>query len=270
MKRLEPSERSPLEASRLEDELLDWLQDHGVADAWNYTPAFVQGGVTASGLDDLFSELPAAAISPAIAWVGESLSLEEHGNVISRSTDRISALVGAVKAYSFRDRAIEQDVDIHDGLENTLVILAYQMKTMTIERDYDRGIPPIRTYGSGLNQVWTNILDNAADATDSKGTVSIHTFREGPMVVVEITDNGPGIPEDILSRIFEPFFTTKPQGEGTGLGLDIVWRIVTEEHGGQISAKSVPGKTTFRISVPICPDALEAEILPSQNESAEV
>ncbi|MDQ3656844.1 MAG: ATP-binding protein [Chloroflexota bacterium] len=191
----------------------------------------------------------------AIAWIGETATVSEQAEVIARGTDRISELVGAVRAYSFRDQAIEQDVDIHDGLENTLVILAYRLKSMTIERQFDRSIPPVRTYDSGLNQVWTNILDNAVDATGGEGAITIRTFGEGRMAVVEIIDDGPGIPADQASRIFEPFYTTKPQGMGTGLGLDIAWRIVTGEHSGQIAVDSTPGRTTFRVAIPICPDA---------------
>ena len=174
------------------------------------------------------------AVSPGrdapVMWIGETIALHDHADIIGRSTDRISELVGAVKSYSFRDQAIVQDVDIHDGLENTLVILAYRLRTMT-KKDYCSDIPPVRTYGSRLNQVWTNILDNAVDATGGGGKMTIRTQHEGDRVTVEIVDNGSGIPADHMSRIFEPFFTTKPQGEGTGLGLDIAWRIVTEEHG---------------------------------------
>jgi len=163
-----------------------------------------------------------------------------------------------VKAYSFRDQAMVQDVDIHEGIENTLVILGYQIKDVTIERDYDTNIPPVRTYGSSLNQVWTNVLDNAIDATGGEGVIAIRTRKEGDQAVVEITDNGSGIAPDALSRIFEPFYTTKPQGEGTGLGLDIAWRIVTDEHKGHIEVESEPGRTTFRVTIPICPDPVPA------------
>jgi PAS domain S-box-containing protein len=250
---------SPMAANRLEDELLDWLQDQGIADAWNYSSAFVQNGITVEDLEEVGSQLPDGAVPAAVSWVGESLALDEHTNVIERSTHRISELVQAVKSYSFRDQAIEQDVDIHDGLDNTLVILAYQLKSMKVETDYDTTIPSVRTYGSGLNQVWTNIIDNAVDATKGEGTIKIRTYREGPNAVVEITDNGDGIPPEVMSRIFEPFYTTKPQGEGTGLGLDIVWRIVTDEHRGMLEAESKPGETTFRVSIPICPDILASE-----------
>ncbi|CAN5789892.1 hypothetical protein BH24CHL4_BH24CHL4_12980 [soil metagenome] len=258
--RKDAPELSPLQSSSLEDEQMDWLQDHGIQEAWNYTPGFVQGGITVECLDDLARELPEATISPAVRWVGESMALDEHTNVIERSMHRISELVGAVKSYSFRDQATEQDVGIHDGLENTLVILAYQLKSMAVQIDFDTSIPPVRTYGSGLNQVWTNILDNAVDATNGTGTITIRTYRDGAMAVVEITDNGGGIPPDVLSRIFEPFYTTKPQGEGTGLGLDIAWRIVTDEHRGSIDAESSQSETTFRVSIPICPDALAEEV----------
>jgi len=245
---------SPLEASRAEDEVQDWLADHGVAEPWTHAATFVNGGVTVVALDRLKASLPAGAVAPAIAWIGETLALREHAGVVARSTERISKLVGAVKSYSFRDQATEQDVDIHDGLENTLTILAYQLKSMTVERDYEPSIPPIRTYGSGLNQVWTNILDNAVDATNGTGTITITTRQEGDLAVVEIADDGCGIPPEHLSRIFEPFYTTKVQGEGTGLGLDIAWRIVTEEHRGTLAVDSRPGKTTFRVAVPICPE----------------
>ncbi len=258
-KRLTVIERTPLETSYLAGDIQDWLDDHGVADAWNHAPILVQGGLTTDQLDDLAQRLPGGATPPAIAWISTTVILREQAEVVAQSSNRISDLVGAVKAYSFRDQATVQDVDIHDGLENTIVILAYQLKSMTVERDYDRTLPPIRTYGSGLNQVWTNILDNALDATGGTGTVTIRTRREGNLAVVEITDNGPGIPSDMVSQIFEPFFTTKPQGEGTGLGLDIAWRIVTEEHGGRIEVESEPGRTTFRVAVPIGLDAEEDE-----------
>jgi len=247
-------ERSTFELSRLEDEIGTWLQDHDVAEAWTYAQPMVSGGVTTDDLEELEQIVPAGSLDAAATWIAESLLIRDTLDVVIRSTERISELVGAVKSYSFRDQAIEQDVDIHNGIENTLVILAYPLKGMTIVRDYDESLPPVRTYGSGLNQVWTNILDNAADATDGNGTVTIKTRQDGEMAIVEISDNGGGIPADVLPRIFEPFYTTKAQGAGTGLGLDIVWRIVVDEHGGSISAESEPGHTTFRVAVPICPD----------------
>jgi PAS domain S-box-containing protein len=246
-----PADRSALETSYLESELQDWLEDHGVQEAWNHTQSLVQGRVTTGDLEALARSLPdETAISPAVTWVGESLALQDMSEVITQSTGRISELVAAVKSYSFRDQALVQDVDIHEGLESTLTILAYRLKSMAVNREYDRSIPLVRTFGSGLNQVWTNILDNAADATGDAGTVTIRTRSEGDRAVIEIVDDGPGIAPDQISQIFDPFYTTKPQGEGTGLGLDIAWRIVTEEHGGRIEVESEPGNTVFRISIP--------------------
>ncbi len=249
--------RSALAASYGEDAIQDWLQDHGVASYWTHAAPLAECGVTVDALDALARHLPVPAVAPAIDWLGETLALGEQAEVIARSTDRISELVSAVKAYSFRDQAMVQDVDIHDGLDNTLVILAYRLKSMTVVRHYDRSLPPVRTYGSGLNQVWTNILDNAVDATGGEGAIQIRTRQDRAMVLVEIEDNGPGIPANALSRIFEPFYTSKPRGMGTGLGLDIAWRIVTDEHHGQLSVDSAPGATTFRVAIPVCPDLPE-------------
>jgi signal transduction histidine kinase len=149
------------------------------------------------------------------------------------------------------DRATEQVADVHEGIENTLVMLAHRVRDVTIVRDYDRALPPVRAFGNGLNQVWTNIIDNAIDAMDEHGTLTIRTYRAGERVAVELSDSGSGIAEQDLTRIFEPFFTTKPQGSGTGLGLDTAWRIVTEEHGGMIEVESEPGRTTFTVLLPL-------------------
>jgi C4-dicarboxylate-specific signal transduction histidine kinase len=149
------------------------------------------------------------------------------------------------------DRATEQSVDIHSGIEDTLLILAHRLKNVTVTRDYDRTLPPVRAMGSGLNQVWTNVLDNAIDAMNGQGTISIRTLREDDNVVVAIGDDGCGIPAENLHCIFEPFFTTKPQGQGIGLGLDTAWRIVTGEHHGEIRVTSRPGDTVFHVSLPL-------------------
>ncbi|MBK8460956.1 MAG: ATP-binding protein [Micropruina sp.] len=149
------------------------------------------------------------------------------------------------------DRAAEQQVDLHDGLESTLTILHHALRDVTVLREFDRSLPQIRVRGNTLNQVWTNILDNAADAMSGSGTVTIRTRRDDDQAVVEIEDDGPGISTDDLHRIFEPFFTTKPQGVGTGLGLDTVWRIVTREQGGTIGAESRPGRTVFTVTLPL-------------------
>lgn len=245
------SRLGPLESSEQESIIEEWLEDHDVERAWNIAPGLVSAGVTAGDLAEMASRLPSRSTTAAIGWLNETIQIRESIEIIARSSHRISELVQAVKGYSHMDRATEQFVDIHDGLENTLIILAHRMRNVMVERDYADHLPPVRVFGNTLNQVWTNILDNAIDATDGKGRVVIRTSNVNGQVVVEIEDNGSGISESDLACIFEPFFTTKPQGLGTGLGLDTAWRIVTEEHGGTIVAESEPGRTVFRVSVPV-------------------
>jgi PAS domain S-box-containing protein len=241
---------SPLEASEHEAAVEDWLADRGVDEGWSIAADLVAVGVCEADLDELGARLPAAAIEPAVRWVALSMSIHELTRTIARSAQRISELVSAVKSYSYMDRAVEQVADIHEGIENTLIILAHRLKNMTVVRDYDRSIPPVRTFGSGLNQTWTNLIDNAADATGGRGTITIRTRLDNGYAAVSIIDDGGGIPPDHLSRVFEPFFTTKEQGAGTGLGLDTVWRIVTEEHGGTVTVESEPGRTEFTVRAP--------------------
>ena len=244
------SSLNPIEISAREEVIEKWLISHGVKRAWDVGTGLAQAGITEEVLDGLASQVPAEALISAIAWLSESLTVRQLANVVARSSHRISDLVTAVKAYSYMDRATEQMVDVHEGIENTLIILAHRLKNITVKRDYDRTLPAVRAWGSGLNQVWTNILDNAVDAMNGKGTISIRTFLEDNKVVVSIADDGSGILPEHLPCIFEPFFSTKPQGSGTGLGLDTVWRIVTEEHRGQVSVTSEPGKTVFRVALP--------------------
>ena len=243
----------PIAASEAEEALESWLEDRAIPRAWTFAPALAEGGFRVGHLERLVSYVPDEAAALAIAWVTETLLLEESVEIISQSSRRINELVQAIKGYSHMDRATEHDSDIHDGLENTLIILAHHLRSVEIQRDYDRTVPLIRMYGNTLNQVWTNIIDNAIDAMDGAGRIVLRTRRDGDQVVVEIEDNGPGIPPEILPRIFEPFFTSKPQGEGTGLGLDMAWRIVNEEHHGTIRAESRPGRTVFQVSVPALP-----------------
>jgi signal transduction histidine kinase len=228
----------------------DWLADHGLADSWELAAALVEDGVETERLDVLVKGIPEAALKPALRWIADSGETRELTDVVTRSAKRISELVTAVKAYSFMDQATDQVVDVHEGLDNTLTILGHRLRGITVHREFDRSLPEIRARGSGLNQVWTNILDNAADAVGADGTITVRTRKEGEMVIVEIEDDGPGIPPENLTRVFEPFFTTKAQGEGTGLGLDMVWRIVTEEHNGTVEVQSEPGCTQFKIALP--------------------
>ncbi|HWV22997.1 MAG TPA: PAS domain S-box protein [Thermomicrobiales bacterium] len=242
---------NPLEISDQESAVEDWLADRGVKGGWDIAPGLVHAGIREEHLDQLAAALPGPVLATAIGWLAETLTIRESIDIIGRSSHRISELVTAIKGYTHMDRATEQFVDIHDGLENTLIILGHRLQNVTIERSYDRAIPPVRVFGNTLNQVWTNILDNAIDAMHGKGNIAIRTRREGDRVVVEIEDNGSGIAPADLACIFEPFFTTKSQGYGTGLGLDTAWRIVTEEHRGTILAESEPGRTVFRTTLPI-------------------
>lgn len=240
------------EVSRLEAELEDWLEDHDIPDGWELAASLVHARIGTEDLDALAADLPAGSLSHVLTWVAESAATRDLASVVTRSAERISELVTAVKAYTFMDRAAEQIVDVHEGLENTAVILAHRLRDVTLRRDYGAGIPAVRAMGSGLNQVWTNLIDNAVDAVAGRddGTITIRTSAGDGIAIVEIEDNGTGIPEEHLSRIFEPFFSTKPQGAGSGLGLDMVWRIVTEEHHGTVDVESAPGRTCFRVTLP--------------------
>jgi signal transduction histidine kinase len=174
--------------------------------------------------------------------------LEEVG----KGAKQISEIVRGMKGYSYLDQAPVQQVDIHKGIEDTLIILRHKIKHgVTVKRDFAKDLPKIEAYASELNQVWTNIIDNAVDAMDGRGQITIKTYGKDENVVVEITDNGPGIPADVLPQIFQPFFTTKPQGQGTGLGLHITYNIIADKHRGRISATSEPGKTMFQVVLPV-------------------
>ena len=190
-------------------------------------------------------------MSPAIRRIATRLELSRLVTDIEHSTCRISELVKAIKEYSFMDEALRQEVDIAKGIESTLIMLGHKLKHgITVIREYDPDLPRIPSYGSELNQVWTNLIDNAADAMHGKGELRIRTAREGDEVLVEFVDNGPGIPAEIQTKIFDPFFTTKPMGEGTGLGLDTVYRIV-RKHRGNVRVRLRPGYTCFRVRLPI-------------------
>ncbi|MCC2628681.1 MAG: histidine kinase [Thermomicrobiales bacterium] len=250
---LSERETDPIALSETEAVIETWLEDQGIERAWELAPALAEAGATEQDLATIAGRVPATALPEAIAWITDSLELRESTEIIAQGSRRIAELVQAIKGYSHMDRATEHDADIHDGLENTLIILAHRLRNVEVHRQFDRSLPPIRIYGNTLNQVWTNILDNAIDAMDGAGRIVLRTWLDDDHVVVEIEDNGKGIPADALPRIFEPFFTSKLQGEGTGLGLDTAWRIVTEEHAGTIAATSEPGRTIFRVRLPITP-----------------
>jgi signal transduction histidine kinase len=192
------------------------------------------------------------ALDSTLRWIGYTVETELLMNEIDDSVTRISTLVGAAKQYSQLDRAPYQVVDVHELLDSTLLMLAGKIGDgITVVRDYDRGLPPIPAYPGELNQVWTNLIDNAVSAMDGTGTLTVRTARDEDKLLVEFGDTGPGIPADIQGRIFEPFFTTKPVGQGTGLGLDISWRIIVNRHHGDLRVRSVPGDTWLQVRLPL-------------------
>ena len=245
---------APLERSDREEAIGAWLDAHAVPDAWDVAPALVDAGIDVAWLDDLPHRVPPAALGDAVRWLAMAATSCGLIDAVVRSTSRIAELVKAVKAYSYMDQAPLQEIDVHDGLDNTLIILGHKLKTgVTVTREYDRSLPRICAHGSELNQVWTNLIDNAVDAMHGEGLLRIRTARDDGCVLVEIADNGPGIPAEVQSRIFEPFFTTKDVGGGTGLGLDVTRRIVVRLHQGDIRVESRPGDTRFQVRLPIVP-----------------
>jgi signal transduction histidine kinase len=241
----------PLQTSDREDEISDWLEDHGCHDGWQIAPVFVQGGIDAEWLERVVDTVGEQMLEPTLRWLSYTVDTELLMDEIDDSTTRISTLVGAAKQYSQLDRAPFQVVDVRDLLSSTVLMLSAKLKGITVSKQYDPDLPKIPAYAGELNQVWTNLIDNAAQAMNGTGTLTIRTAREDDCVLVEIGDTGPGIPEAIQKRIFEPFFTTKPVGEGTGLGLDIAWRIVVNKHHGDLRVESVPGDTRFQVRLPI-------------------
>jgi signal transduction histidine kinase len=243
---------SPMETSDREEAIGEWLTARGVSDGWDLAPTFVQ-----AGLDEDFLEHVATAtgdearLEGAVRWINYSVETELLLDEIHDATTRISTLVGAAKQYSQMDRAAFQVIDIHELLKSTLMMMSGKLHDVNVVKDFDRTLPPVPVYAAELNQVWTNLIDNAVGAMPGGGTLTIRTAREGERVLVEIGDTGSGIPPEVQKRIFEPFFTTKPMGEGTGLGLDIAWRIVVNKHHGDLRVESVPGDTRFQIRLPL-------------------
>ncbi|MCX7782553.1 MAG: ATP-binding protein [Meiothermus sp.] len=251
---LQPKPMSAMERSDLEDELGTWLEGHGAARAWEWAATWADAGVTVDwlvGLQPVKQELNNPLAMPHILdWLEATLRTRALVRVVEDSTERIAKLVGAIKSYSYMDQVPKQILDVREGLENTLAIFGYRLKQgIRILRDYHE-IPKIEAHGSELNQVWTNLIDNALDAMGEAGTLTIRTTSENGQVLVEIGDTGPGIPAEIQSKIFDPFFTTKEVGKGTGLGLDMVRQIV-QRHQGSIQVESRPGDTRFQVRLPI-------------------
>ncbi|SEE95562.1 Cyclic nucleotide-binding domain-containing protein [Streptomyces sp. 3213] len=246
---------SPLEASDREDELTDWLDDHGVTESWQIAPTFVQAGLDVEWLDQVAAAVDEEILPGAIGWLNYTVETELLMTEIEDSTTRISNLVGAAKQYSQLDRAPYQVADVHELLDSTLLMLGGKVgDRIKVVKEYDRTLPKIPAYPAELNQVWTNLIDNAVSAMNStggEGTLTVRTALVRDQLMVEFRDTGPGVPAEIRSRIFDPFFTTKPVGEGTGLGLDISWRIVVNKHHGTLQVESVPGDTRFQVLLPL-------------------
>ncbi|MFG2787998.1 ATP-binding protein [Streptomyces sp. NPDC048419] len=252
---------SPLEASDREDTLSDWLDDHDIQDGWRIAPTFVQAGLDVDWLDQVAAAVDEELLPNAIGWLNYTVETELLMDEINDSTTRISHLVDAAKQYSQLDRAPYQNADIHELLDSTLLMLSGKIGSrIEVVKDYDRTLPKVPGYPAELNQVWTNLIDNAVSAVNSvggEGTLTVRTALERDMLLVEFRDTGPGVPQEIRGRIFDPFFTTKPVGEGTGLGLDISWRIVVNKHHGSLQVESEPGDTRFQVLLPLTAPADE-------------
>ena len=242
----------PLARSDREDELAGWLDSRGVEDAWNLAPTLAEAGLHEEALEGILGRLPSPVAADALAWLASTLEAEGYAREVSRATAQVSDLVETMKQYTYMDQAPLQDVDLREGLENTLAVLGHRFEAgVGVVRDYERDLPRIPARGSELNEVWTNLLENALDAVGGEGTIRVRAAREGDRVLVEIADDGPGIPEEIKDRVFEPFFTTKGPGGGPGLGLDTARRVVVNGHGGDLRVESRPGETRFQVRLPV-------------------
>jgi len=240
-----------LERSDRAETIAAWLEDHSVATPWELAPTFVGAGLDSPWLEEFAAKLPPAGHADALGWLEARLNLKSLLLQVEQSTGRMAELVKDVRSYSIMDQAPMQEIDIHEGIESTLTMLGHKLKNVTVIRAFDRSLPHIMAYGSELNQVWTNLIDNAIHAVKGTGKICIGTSLEDNQLVVEIVDNGSGIPANVQPHLFEPFFTTKPVGTGTGLGLVISNRIVGDRHGGEIEFESRPGETRFKVRLPI-------------------
>jgi signal transduction histidine kinase len=242
---------SPIEQSDRTSALEGWLESSGVDEPWDLAPVLVDWGLDAEELGKALPDLPRPYLPAVVRYVAAAGKVHALVREISIGTGRLSEIVKALKSYSYLDQAPVQDVDLKEGLENTIVIMGNKLRAgITVRRDYAPDLPRIEAFGSELNQVWTNLIDNAADAMGGKGNLTIRARREGQGVMVEVEDDGPGIPTDIRSKIFDAFFTTKPPGKGTGLGLNVTYNIVVNRHRGSIEVDSRPGKTVFKVWLP--------------------
>jgi signal transduction histidine kinase len=244
--------QDPLDVADREEELADWLVAHGVEQPWDVAADLAAAGVGRDWCDRAAAELGPDVLAPSLRWVASTIRARTLLTEVRESTRRVSELVAAIKSYSQMDRGSLQSVDVRQGLESTLLILAPKLRGgVVVERDLADDLPPIDAYEGELNQVWTNLIDNAVDAMDGVGTLRLSTRLDGDAIVVEVADTGEGMPPEVVERAFEAFYTTKQVGKGTGLGLDIARRIVVDRHGGTIEVDSSPGRTVLRVRLPL-------------------
>jgi signal transduction histidine kinase len=247
------SAMSSMDQADAEDELASWLEAHGIENSWKLAATLSGIGFDAQTLECAQHEFPGNSLSDPLNWMEGLISSVQLVGTIEESVSRVIDLVKAVKKYAYEDKPQRHQLDVHDSIQSTLVILGhkFRQKELTVQKLFAPSLPPLSTCGIGLSQVWTNLLDNAIDASPQKGLVTVRTWVEGDRVGITIADAGPGVPEENKKLIFEPFFTTKPTGQGTGLGLDIVRHIVVDKFGGEILLDSVPGKTEFTVKLPV-------------------
>jgi len=244
----------PLARADAEEALGTWLDRHGVADPWDVAASLAAAGADPGWCARVDEALGGAGLGPALTWVASTMAVGALVAEARESTRRVSELVASVRSYSQMDRASRQAVDVTEGIESTLVMLGHKLRGgVTVRREYDATLPRLEAYPGELNQVWTNLVDNAVDAMDGRGTLTLRTRLDGDTVVVEVADTGEGMTPAVAARAFDAFFTTKDVGKGTGLGLDIARRIVEERHGGEISIESSSGATTLRVRLPLLP-----------------
>jgi signal transduction histidine kinase len=243
-----------LDAADAEDALADQLEELGVPEPWGVAEPLAAAGVDAGWVERV-AALAGPATGAAVAWVAATLTVRELAGELRESTERMSKLVGAVKSYAYMDRGDLVEVDVHEGLETTLAVLGHKLKhtSIAVRRDYDRDLPTLMARGPELNQVWTNLLDNAIDALGDSGTITVATHRDGDAVLVDVADDGPGIPPEIQGRVFDSFVTTKDVGKGTGLGLATARRIIVDRHDGALTFDSGADGTVFHVRLPIAP-----------------
>jgi signal transduction histidine kinase len=259
----------PVQASDREEELARWLEGAGVEEAWDHAATFARAGLDAPALEPVVGVVGRDCVGEALRYLEAVLAVAGLVEEVEASTTRVSALVETMKAYSHLDQAPLQDVYVNEELDNTLAVLAYELDEVEVVREYDEALPRITAYGGELNQVWTALIDNALDAVAEvdRPRITLRTGCEGDRVLVEVADNGPGVPEELQRRVFEPYFTTKGVGAGAGLGLDVSYRIVVGRHGGDLRVVSRPGDTRFQVRLPL--DGPDGQAEPSAGRSVE-